>query len=251
MTSGERTIGVADTVVGPVVHFGGSLMIEGHVRGDVTAVGSEVTLRPGAVIEGNLTVVGGALYATTMAEIGGTRNWLRGEKVTVTESPGRLFVDYEPPPSPGFPIELKGIAGVVIHTYNGVDGLLFGLEAGLKERREGPRTELEGGPVFHSERDDVGWRVAGLRDLPAVGGITIGGAAYRVTSTPEAWHRGERGNGLARSSSRTTTVRTTSARGTSSGSKRCFHWPRSRCAGRGGTTTSNRSRAWSPSPVRR
>ena len=72
-----------------------------------------------------------------MAEIGGTRNWLRGEKVTVTESPGRLFVDYEPPPSPGFPIELKGFAGVVIHTYNGVDGLLFGLEAGLKERREG------------------------------------------------------------------------------------------------------------------
>ncbi|HEY7472553.1 MAG TPA: BamA/TamA family outer membrane protein [Gemmatimonadota bacterium] len=197
VTSGNRTIGVADTVAGPVAHFGGTLMIEGDVRGDVTAVGSQVTLRPGAAIEGNLTVVGGALYGTTMADVAGTRIWLRQERVAVTGSADRLFVDYEPPPGPGFPIEPKGFAGVVIHGYNGVDGLSFGLEAGLKERREGPRTELAGGPVFRSERDDVGWRVAALRDLPGAGGITIGAGAYRVTTSPEAWHRGERGNGLA------------------------------------------------------
>ena len=197
VTSGERTIATADTVAGPVAHFGGTLMVEGRVRGDVTAVGSEVTLRPGAAIEGNLRVIGGALYGTTMADIAGTRIWLREETVSVTESAGRLHVDYEPPPGPKFPIEPKGFAGVVIHTYNGVDGLSFGLEAGLRERRDGPRTELAGGPVFRSDRDDVGWRVAGLRDLPRVGGITVGGAAYRVTTTPEAWHRGDRGNGLA------------------------------------------------------
>ncbi|HEY7473362.1 MAG TPA: BamA/TamA family outer membrane protein [Gemmatimonadota bacterium] len=197
VTNGDRTIGVGDTIGGPVAHFGGALMIEGRVRGDVTAVGSEVTLRPGAAIEGNLTVLGGVLYGTTMADVAGTRIWLREERVAVTGSADRLFVDYEPPPGRGFPLEPKGFAGVVIHGYNGVDGLSFGLEAGLRERREGPRTELAGGPVFRSERDDVGWRVAGLRDLPGVGGITIGALAYRVTTSPEAWHRGERGNGLA------------------------------------------------------
>jgi outer membrane protein assembly factor BamA len=108
-----------------------------------------------------------------------------------------VFVAYTPPPGPGFPIELKGFAGVVIHGYNGVDGLSFGLEAGLAQRQDWPRTELSGGPVLRTERDDVGWRVAGLRQLSESMGIAVGAGAYRVTTSPEAWHRGERGNGLA------------------------------------------------------
>ncbi|CAN5892073.1 hypothetical protein BH20GEM1_BH20GEM1_04480 [soil metagenome] len=196
VTTGDRTIGVADTVFGPVTHFGGRLLLEGVIRGDVTAVGSEVTLRPAARIGGNLTVVGGRFFSTTMADVTGTMIWLR-ERIDVTDTAAGVFVAYEPPPGPGFPIELKGFAGVVIHGYNGVDGLSFGLEAGLGERRDWPRTELSGGPVFRTERDDVGWRVAGLRELSQSRAITAGAGAYRVTSSPEAWHRGERGNGLA------------------------------------------------------
>jgi hypothetical protein len=197
VTSGDSTIGVGDTISGSLAHFGGTLVLEGRVEGDVTAVGSQVVVRPGASIGGNLTVVGGGFYSTTMAEIAGTSIWLREERVAVTDSGGRLFVDYEPPAGPGFPIEPKGFAGVVLHGYNGVDGLSFGLEAGLKQRDDWPRTELAGGPVFRSDRDDIGWRIAGLREFPRAGGITVGVGAYRVTSSPEAWHRGERGNGLA------------------------------------------------------
>ena len=197
VTSGDSTIGAGQTVTGPLAHFGGTLVLEGRIDGDVTAVGSHVHVRPGARIGGNLTVVGGGLYSTTMAEVTGSTIWLREERVAVTDRGDRLFVAYEPPPGPGFPIEPKGFAGVVLHGYNGVDGLSFGLEAGLKQRDDWPRTELAGGPVFRSERDDVGWRVAGLRELPRAGGITLGAGAYRVTSSPEAWHRGERGNGLA------------------------------------------------------
>ena len=69
VTTGERTIGVADTVSGPVTHFGGRLLLEGVIRGDVTAVGSEVTLRPAARIAGDLTVVGGRMFSTTMADV--------------------------------------------------------------------------------------------------------------------------------------------------------------------------------------
>lgn len=197
VTSGDSTIRAGDTLSGSLAHFGGTLVLEGRVDGDVTAVGSQVVVRPGAAVGGNLTVVGGTLNSTTMAEISGTSIWLREERVTVTDSGGRLFVDYEPPAGPGFPIEPKGFAGVVLHGYNGVDGLSFGLEAGLRQRDDWPRTELAGGPVFRSDRDDVGWRIAGLRELPRAGGITVGAGAYRVTSSPEAWHRGERGNGLA------------------------------------------------------
>jgi hypothetical protein len=195
--SGDTTIGESQAVGGPLIHLGGTLVLEGAVDGDVTAVASEVTLKPSARIAGNLTVVGGRYFGTTMAEVGGTIIWMREERVAVTGEPSRVFVDYDPPPGPGFPIEPKGIAGVVIHGYNGVDGLSFGLEAGLVQRKNRPRTELSGGPVFRSERDDVGWRVAAVRELPGAGAITVGADAYRVTASPEAWHRGNLGNSLA------------------------------------------------------
>lgn len=195
--TGDTAIAEAVTLDGPLVHFGGRLLLEGAVAGDVTAVGSEVTLRPAARIAGDLTVVGGRYYGTTMADVEGTITWLREEQVAVTVEPSRVSVDYLPPPGPGFPIEPRGLAGVVIHGYNGVDGLSFGLEAGLVQRKDWPRTELSGGPVFRTERGDVGWRVAALRELPRAGAITVGGDVYRVTASPESWHRGDFGNSLA------------------------------------------------------
>ncbi|HJR53443.1 MAG TPA: BamA/TamA family outer membrane protein [Gemmatimonadota bacterium] len=197
IVTGDGMIREADTLGGPLVHFGGTLVLEGSVAGDVTAVGTEVYLRPTARIGGNLTVVGGRYYGTTMAEVAGTTIWLREESVAVTASPDRIIVEYEPPSGPRFPIEPRGLAGVVIHGYNGVDGLSFGLEAGLVQRKDWPRTELSGGPVFRTERDDIGWRVAAVRELPRAGGITLGADAYRVTASPEAWHRGGLGNSLA------------------------------------------------------
>ncbi|HET7693724.1 MAG TPA: BamA/TamA family outer membrane protein [Gemmatimonadota bacterium] len=195
--TGDTTIAESQTVGGPLVHFGGALVLEGAVEGDVTAVGSEVSLKPAARIAGDLTVVGGTYFGTTMADVAGTTIWLRGERVAVTVAPSHVAVDYEPPPGPRFPIEPRGLAGVVIHGYNGVDGLSFGLEAGLVQRKDWPRTELSGGPVFRTERDDIGWRVSALRELPRAGAITVGADAYRVTTSPEAWHRGNLGNSLA------------------------------------------------------
>ena len=195
--TGDTAIADSLTLNGPLVHFGGRLLLEGAVDGDVTAVGSQVTIQPGARIAGDLTVVGGRYYGTTMADVAGTITWMRGEPVAVSIGPSHVAVDYEPPPGPGFPIEPRGLAGVVIHGYNGVDGLSFGLEAGLAQRKDWPRTELSGGPVFRTERDDVGWRVSALRELPRAGAITVGADAYRVTTSPEAWHRSDLGNSLA------------------------------------------------------
>ena len=196
IVSGDTMIAASDTVRGPLAHFGGRLVLEGRIEGDVTAVGSVVYLRPAARIGGNLTIVGGTFSGTTMADVTGTTTWLR-EPVAVTATASGVTVEYQPPPGFGFPIEPRGIAGVVIHGYNGVDGLSFGLEAGLVQRKDWPRTELSGGPVFRTERDDVGWRVAALRELPRAGAITVGVDAYRVTASPEAWHRGDLGNSLA------------------------------------------------------
>lgn len=194
---GDTVIAAGTTLDGSLAHLGGRLVLEGRVAGDVTAVGSEVVLRPGAAIEGRLTLLGGTLYGTTMAEVRGPTEWLRREPIRVEiVGPAHARVVYEPP-SIGFPLEPKGMWGIVVHEYNGVDGLLFGLAAGLKRRPGQPRTELVFGPVFRTARHDVGWDVFFEREFPRAQGLALGGRAYRITDTSERWHRGNTGNSLA------------------------------------------------------
>lgn len=200
----DATVWTGDTVLvagaihqGSAVQVGGTLFLEGRVTGDVTAIDAEVFLRPGARVDGDLTVLGGALSGSTMATIEGRETWLRGEPVdAVRLGPDSWRIEREER-DPGFPFETKGVAGITVDDYNGVDGLSFGLVAGLKKIPGQPRTELTFGPVFRSSRSDVGWRVAGLREFPQAGGIVLGGSFYRVTDTPERWHRGDFTNSMA------------------------------------------------------
>ena len=194
--TGEREVETGSVHTGSILQLGGRLVIEGRVTGDVTAVDSQVYLRPGASIGGRLTLLGGGFFGTSMAEVGGATTWLREEPVRVEQADPALVRIVFQPPALGFPIELKGFAGIVVHEYNGVDGLLFGVSAGLKQRQGRPRTELAGGPVFRTARNDVGWNVAFLREFPR-SHFTIGARAYRITETPERWHRGDLNNSLA------------------------------------------------------
>ncbi|MDX1623277.1 MAG: BamA/TamA family outer membrane protein [Gemmatimonadota bacterium] len=196
IVAGDTAVARGDTLGGSLVHLGGRLVLEGSVAGGVTAVDSEVVLRPGARIGGDLTVLGGSFYGTTMAEVAGEETWLREEPVAVVRPvPGRVRIERVGVEA-GFPIEPKGVMGIVIHEYNGVDGLLFGLAAGLRELPEQPRTELVFGPVFRSERAEVGWDVHGLREIPRAG-ITVGGRVYRITDTRQRWQRSDLANSLA------------------------------------------------------
>ncbi|HUP18779.1 MAG TPA: BamA/TamA family outer membrane protein [Gemmatimonadota bacterium] len=193
VTGEDTTIERGALHLGSIVQIGGRLLIEGRVTDDVVAVGSEVTLRPGAEIGGDLTVLGGMLNGSTMAQVRGRQTWLREEPVRVDRTdPDRIYVAYEARPA-GFPIEPKGIWGIVVHEYNGVDGLAFGLAAGLKDLPGQPRTELAFGPVFRSERGDVGWDVVALREIPPAG-ITIGGRVHSITDTHQRWQRGDLAN---------------------------------------------------------
>ena len=182
---------------GSVVQLGGTLIVDGRITGDLTTIDSEVFIRPGARVDGDMTVLGGILSGSTMAEIEGRETWLRGESVEVVRlAPDAWRIEHVER-SVGFPFETKGVAGITVDDYNGVDGLVFGLVAGLKKLPGQPRTELTFGPVFRTERDDVGWRAAGLRELPRAGGIVVGGSTYRVTESPQRWHRSDFSNSVS------------------------------------------------------
>lgn len=196
IAAGSTTVERGRVHRGSLVQLGGRLEIEGTVTGDVTAIDSRVYLRPGARIGGHLTVLGGGFYGTTMATVEGREVWLRQEPVRVVRpGPDRLRIERVAPET-AFPLEPKGLMGVVVHEYNGVDGLLFGVAAGLKKLPRQPRTELVFGPVFRTARDDVGWDLAALRELPRRG-VTVGGRVHRITETHQRWQRSDLGNSFA------------------------------------------------------
>lgn len=186
-----------ETRAGSIVQLGGSILLEGRVEGDVLAVDSEITLKPSATIGGRLTVLAGRYFGTTLAETGEETVWLPEEPVAVESRADTVHVRYVPPERP-FPIGLGGVFGLVLHEYNGVDGLAFGLEAGLRDLEGQPPTELAGGPVFRTERmEDVGWWVGGFRELPRLRGLRLGAGAHSITDTAQRWHRPDFGNSVA------------------------------------------------------
>lgn len=197
LATGSTVVPEGESRSGSIVQLGGAILLAGRVEGDVLAVDSEVTLKPSAEIGGRLTVLAGRFYGTTMADLGEETAWLPEERILVRADPDTVHVRYVPPERP-FPFGLRGIFGLVLHEYNGVDGLAFGVEAGLRDLEGQPPTELKGGPVLRTERmEDVGWRVAGFREFPRLNGLRLGGGAYSITDTAQRWHRPDFENSIA------------------------------------------------------
>jgi hypothetical protein len=86
----------------------------------------------------------------------------------------------------------------VLHEYNGVDGLAFGVEAALRDLEGQPPTELAGGPVFRTERmEEMGWWIGGFREFTRLAGLRLGADAHSITDTAQRWHRPDFGNSVA------------------------------------------------------
>ncbi len=199
---GVDPVSIADSVFvprgltreGALVQVGGTVILEGRVTGDVTAIDSQVYVRPGAVVEGRLTVLGGALFGSTLATVRDGEEWVRDAPLEViTDLDGNLRIAYVEPERP-FPIEPKGFLGFVPRQYTGVDGLAFSLAVGLRQRPEWPRTRLAGGPLLRTARGDVGWEVELARELSER--AEIGVRTYSITDTNQRWHRSNLGNSL-------------------------------------------------------
>lgn len=61
VTTGPVRIGIGDTVAGPLVVHGGSLELDGVVRGSVAVVGGDLIIGDGAHIDGSASAVGGTV----------------------------------------------------------------------------------------------------------------------------------------------------------------------------------------------
>jgi hypothetical protein len=70
--TGASAVGSSETVDGNVAVTDGVLRVAGTIRGEIVALRADVVLEPGAVVDGDITVVGGTLRGEGEARLAGT-----------------------------------------------------------------------------------------------------------------------------------------------------------------------------------
>lgn len=108
---------------GSVVVLGRTTAVEGQVDGDVVVVGGDLFVRPAARVNGRAIAIGGGVYPSTLATIGGGTQAFRDNtfdirrRDTIYELSYRsLYEDATPP------LTLPGIYGLRVPSYDRVNG---------------------------------------------------------------------------------------------------------------------------------
>jgi hypothetical protein len=209
-TVDKTTIERGRTIQGDVATLNGPLLVAGHVTGRVLAVNSDVILDSGAVIDGDLILVGGELEGRSSARIGGEirvyhaplRYTQQGDQLVADESDGaeepwwRLW---ERRGHRNFNRLEVATAGV----YNRVEGLPVRVgptlyrDQGWGYFRLGAAAILRSASSFTSSTADVGHDVRGEIRLGREYGVSVGGQLFQLVTPVESWQLGNDESGLA------------------------------------------------------
>ncbi len=190
----------ADTVLGPDVRIEGDLLLleadvrlEGTVSGDVAAVGADLFLRPGSVVEGNLLSLGGGFYSSRRAEVRGDILWRPNDVYTVRRGVDGIRI--HPVRFVPEAVTLHGLSGLLFPGYQRVDEWTLGLGATVRHVDWDWQPSFEARVRLKTESGDL---EGTLRHawFPT-GALQFGIEAERVTRTNEAWVRGSVANSLS------------------------------------------------------
>lgn len=113
----------------------------GRVQGDIVVVGADLHLRPGVDVSGRAVAIGGSVAETTLGRVAGGVESRRDETFLVQGDSDRYALDYRSlrAKDGGGVVQLPGIYGVQIPSYDRVDGLslpvavLLGVGGGVVE----------------------------------------------------------------------------------------------------------------------
>jgi hypothetical protein len=115
-----RDSAYAQTVI--VLHR--DAIIEARVHGDVIVVGGDAFLHPGAIVDGRVVAIGGAVYESRLAITRAGVESHRDFTFDVQPTGQGYALDYQPTRiTRSQPFTLPGIYGIRIPTYDRIDGL--------------------------------------------------------------------------------------------------------------------------------
>jgi hypothetical protein len=187
----DTMIAEGDTLPGPVLVLDATLILEGVIAGDLVLVDAGAFVRPDAVVRGDLVNMGGGLYRSELARIGGTILDYPTAGYRVTREPDRYLIEASDYPSP---ITLDGAWGFHLPTYDRVNGLTAIWGARLQLPRLGELTpSVHGQAGWQTERGDPTYAAsAELRWR----GTALEGGWERAWDTNDAWIRDDGENSL-------------------------------------------------------
>lgn len=198
-TFGPLTIGGTDLVDGDVAVVDGPVVVRGTITGDLVAINANVTLVAGAVVAGDIVVLGGRLDREDGSEVeGSTRS--HSERMPVRRVGDRLELT-GPSRSTrrerGFDERDRGRAFLVLglgKTYNRVEGLPMRLGAGVEWQAGATDGRIRGYGVFRTAgkfsgtREDMGYALEGRLGFGKyTPRVTIGARGYDLVVPTQDW----------------------------------------------------------------
>jgi hypothetical protein len=196
---GPVTVGRDSVISASLAVQNGHLTVAGRVTGNITAINGDVTLLPGARVDGDLWVIGGRLDGRDSANVRGEIRVYSGT-ISVSRSGDRVLIDDEQPrryrrrymrmgdESWSDPIHLA-TAGA----YNRVEGLPIEIGPALYQATPWGSARLDAsaivrtGSTFESDHGDVGHDIKAEVRAGRQSGLGIGGRLFNRIDAVEPW----------------------------------------------------------------
>lgn len=179
---------------GNLVVLGAEVRLEGEVAGNVGVVDGVLFVRPRARIGGTVAVVGGELVASGLAEVGPIEEAPLSATVALDRQPDRVQLTVTPPPPPSR-MEFPGTFGLLLPTYDRVDGISLTYAPLIHLVRRDSSAFVIPRLVYHFARGDVDGGV--LLDAPVARGYRAAAELTSATVTNDRWVRGDLVNTFA------------------------------------------------------
>ena len=208
--SGPLDIAAGREVTGDVAVLNGPLTVAGRITGRVVAINADVVLQPGAQIEGEVLVVGGAVLGKENATVGGDIRVYRqlldyrrdGERLVAqgeNEEDERWWRRRQRWRSRSY----SDIRLASARTYNRVEGLPIYIGPSLAQNFDGGRITIDAFGIFRTA-DGLEWKSPNighsLKTEVRLGrrrGLAIGGRLFDVVEGSEDWQLTDTEVGLA------------------------------------------------------
>lgn len=165
-----------------------------RVQGDVVVVGGDLFMHPGGRIEKDAVAIGGGVYNSTLAQVGGTRRSFREETFDVRGESGQLVLTHRVTRvgGEGGAITWPFRVGLRLPSYNRIDGVVVPW---------GPMIALAAGTITVDPtvtyRSDLGAFDPRVRTSAALRGLEAIVDLRRATFSNDKWIRGDFFNSLA------------------------------------------------------
>ncbi len=190
--SGDTVVARDGVVPGNVLILSAVARVAGRVDGHVYVVDGDLFLRPGALIAGDVVILGGGYYGSGMATVEGEVVWKPSDRFSVIPSAGGLEIRAVEEPAPW--LELHGLDGFEAPTYQRVDALTLGWGARLRATGWPWQPTLDGSLRFRTGQGEF---EGSVKQFWHPGPVEFGVEGERATRTNDDWIRGGVSNSLS------------------------------------------------------